>query len=98
MTRKNKTSAASGYTILLVDDSPEYLEATRFLLEHEGHLVLTAENGADTLDIVKENKVDVLLLDYYMPGMTGEEVVVALREFNPTLQIILQTGYASEQP
>ncbi len=98
MTRKNKISETSGYTILLVDDSSEYRDATRFLLEHEGHIVLTAENGPDALTIVKNQKVDLLLLDYYMPGMTGEEVVVALRKFNPTVQIILQTGYASEQP
>jgi len=98
MTRKNKISETSGYTILLVDDNLEYREATRFLLEHEGHAVLTAENGDDALAILKREKVDLLLLDYYMPGMTGEEVVLALREFNPTVQIILQTGYASEQP
>lgn len=98
MARKNKISETSGYTILLVDDSLEYREATRFLLENEGHTVLTAENGADALSILKQQKVDLLLLDYYMPGMTGEEVVLALRQFNPTVQIILQTGYASEQP
>jgi diguanylate cyclase (GGDEF)-like protein len=98
MTRKNKITETSGYTILLVDDSLEYRDATRFLLEHEGHTVLTAENGPDALSLLKHQKVDLLLLDYYMPGMTGEDVVVALRQFNPTVQIILQTGYASEQP
>jgi len=39
-----------------------------------------------------------MLLDYYMPGITGEEVVTQLRKFNPYIQVILQTGYASEQP
>lgn len=98
MTRKNKISETSGYTILLVDDNLEYRDATRFLLEHEGHTVLTAENGPEALAILKREKVDLLLLDYYMPGMTGEDVVLTLREFDPTVQIILQTGYASEQP
>ena len=98
MTRKKQISEASGYRILLVDDSSEYREATRFLLEHEGHTVLTAENGPDALSIIQSQKIDLLLLDYYMPGMTGEEVVLALRQFNQVLQIILQTGYASEQP
>jgi diguanylate cyclase (GGDEF)-like protein len=98
MARKNKISETSGYTILLVDDNLEYRDATRFLLEHEGHTVLTAESGPDALTILKSEKVDLLLLDYYMPGMTGEEVVLALRQFNPTVQVILQTGYASEQP
>jgi diguanylate cyclase (GGDEF)-like protein len=98
MTRKTTTAKASGYVILLVDDSLEYRESACSLLEREGHTVLTAENGPDALSILKSQKVDLLLLDYYMPGMTGEEVVLALRQFNPIVQIILQTGYSSEQP
>ena len=39
-----------------------------------------------------------MLLDYFMPGMTGEQVVAELRKFDPFVQVILQTGYASEQP
>ncbi len=96
--RKGRERRLSGYTILLVDDNPEYLEATRLLLEHEGHSVLAASNGPDALAILQKEPVDLLLLDYYMPGMTGEEVVTQLRQFNPYIQIILQTGYASEQP
>jgi diguanylate cyclase (GGDEF)-like protein len=98
MTRKNKIPDPSGYVILLVDDSLEYRESACSLLEREGHTILTAENGPDTLSILKNQKVDLLLLDYYMPDMTGEEVVLKLREFNPIVQIILQTGYSSEQP
>ena len=98
MARKNKIPGSSGYIILLVDDSSEYLEATRSLLEGEGHTVLTAENGHDALSILNRQKVDILLLDYYMQGMTGEEVVLKLRQFNSIVQIILQTGYSGEQP
>ena len=98
MARKTKISTPSGYTVLLVDDHQEYLQATRTLLEREGHLVLTADNGKDALEILKNEKVDLALLDYYMPGMTGEEVVTELREFNGVVQVVLQTGYASEQP
>jgi len=98
MARKTKTERTSGYTVLLVDDNPEYVEATRLVLEREGHQVLTALNGPDALAIVRHSHVDLLLLDYFMPGMTGEEVVVHLRQFNQYVQVILQTGYASEQP
>lgn len=96
--RKAKSGTISGYTILLVDDNPEYLEATRVLLAHEGHTILCAANGEDALVILRESRVDLLLLDYYMPDLTGEEVVARLRLFNPYVQVILQTGYASEQP
>lgn len=88
----------SGYDILLVDDHQEYLKATCMLLEHEGHNVLTADNGPSALEILRSQKIDLLLLDYYMPGMTGEEVVDKLRQFNSVVQVILQTGYVSEQP
>ncbi|HEX9297893.1 MAG TPA: response regulator [Polyangiaceae bacterium] len=98
MTRRAKAEQASGYTVLLVDDNPDYLQATRLLLEREGHNVLTATNGAEALGILPHQKVDLLLLDYFMPGMTGEQVVAELRKFDPLVQVILQTGYASEQP
>lgn len=98
MTRKSNTPGPSGYTLLLVDDNAEYLQAARLLLEREGHVVMCASNGSEALTRLREQKIDLLLLDYYMPGMTGEEVVTQLRQFNPLVQVILQTGYASEQP
>ncbi|MES2934115.1 MAG: ATP-binding protein [Pseudomonadota bacterium] len=98
MVRKSKSESASNWTILLADDDADYGLVTRMLLEREGHTVLLAENGFDTLTILRECHVDLLLLDYFMPGMTGEEVVTELRKFNQQVQVILQTGYASEQP
>jgi two-component system, cell cycle response regulator len=93
-----KARQPSGRTILLVDDDPDYLEAMALLLEHEGHQVLRGLDGKQALRLLRQNTVDLLLLDYFMPGMTGEEVVVRLREFNPYVQVILQTGYVAEQP
>lgn len=98
MARKTKAGRLSGSTVLLVDDSPEYLESTASLLEREGHNVLRASAGPEALETLRTQRVDLLLLDYFMPGMTGEEVVAELRRFNPFVQVILQTGYASEQP
>ncbi|HSB88438.1 MAG TPA: diguanylate cyclase [Anaerolineales bacterium] len=98
MPRKRPAKSPTGYVVLLVDDNAEYLEASRMLLENEGHSVLCAGDGAGALEIVRERHVDLMLLDYYMPKMTGEQVVAKLREFNPLIQVILQTGYASEQP
>ncbi|MDX1600484.1 MAG: diguanylate cyclase [Anaerolineales bacterium] len=98
MPRKSRRVERSGRSILLVDDDADYLAATRMLLEREGHKVVLAHSGEEALQAVKEKPVDLMLLDYYMPGMTGEAVVSQLREFHPTLQVILQTGYASEKP
>ncbi len=98
MARKYKVTSSSGYTIVLADDDPDYLEATRLLLESEGHDVLCARNGVETLAVLRARHAHLLLLDYFMPAMTGEEVVVKLREQNPYIQVILQTGYANERP
>ena len=98
MARKSKSERSSGSTVLVVDDSPEYLEATRLTLEREGHRVLTSPGGPEALELLRTEHVDLVLLDYFMPGMTGEEVVLQLRQFKPHLQVVLQTGYASERP
>ena len=71
MARKYKVTQTSGYTIVLADDDPDYLEATRLLLESEGHDVLCATNGIETLALLRERRAHLLLLDYFMPGMTG---------------------------
>src|SRR6185436_4775491 len=68
------------------------------LLEREGHQVIPAANGLEALTLLRKQSVDLMLLDYFMPGMTGEEVVLQLRQFNKLVQVILQTGYASERP
>ena len=98
MARRHKAVATSGYIIALVDDDPDYLEAAQRLLESEGHTVLTATDGDAAISLLRENKVDLLLLDYFMPKMTGEQVVQELRTFDTTTQVILQTGYANERP
>lgn len=98
MARKFQTATRTGKNVLLIDDDKVYMEATRKILENEGHTVVSAENGQEALDAMKSRCFDVLLVDYYMPGMTGEELVRKIRETNSIVQIILQTGYADEQP
>jgi two-component system, cell cycle response regulator len=98
MARKHRAVRSSGFVIALVDDDADYLQATRILLESEGHRTLVASNGGEALALLREQPVDLVLLDYFMPGMTGEEVVARLREFDNTTQVILQTGYANEHP
>jgi two-component system cell cycle response regulator len=98
VTRKHRNAPESGFTILLADDDPEYREATHRLLESEGHEVVSVASGQEALDVLRQRQVDLLLLDYYMPGMTGEQVVTELRSFDPFVQVILQTGYVNEQP
>jgi signal transduction histidine kinase len=97
MPRKSQRSA-TGFCILVVDDQEEALLSVRQLLEREGHTVLAAESGAQALALFKEHDIHVALVDYFMPHMTGEQLVRAVRQFDPYVQIILQTGYAGEKP
>lgn len=85
-------------TILLIDDDVEYAQSTRLVLEREGHRVLVNNSGAEGIDTLRAEHVDLVLLDYIMPLMTGEEVVKKVRTFNDHVQVVLQTGYANESP
>jgi diguanylate cyclase (GGDEF)-like protein len=96
--RKHRLTNDTGRILLLVDDDADYLEATRVLLESEGHQVLLAHDGSDALEVLGSHAAEVLLLDYFMPGLTGEEVVTELRKTNARIQVVLQTGYSSERP
>ena len=84
--------------ILLVDDDLDYIQVTAFFLKSKGYNVDIATSGADAINKVSKGDVHVVLLDYYMPELTGEDVVNKIREFNDRIIIILQTGFAGQQP
>jgi CheY-like chemotaxis protein len=60
--------------ILVVDDEPDTVSALRFRLEKAGYEILTAEHGAAALDILRAQKVDVILADFMMPEVNGLEL------------------------
>jgi two-component system, cell cycle response regulator len=98
MARTHARPPNTGFSLILADDDPDYLGATQLLLQSEGHKVLVASNGQEALRLVRENDADLLLLDYFMPDLTAEEVVAELRRFGSPIQVVLQTGYADERP
>ncbi|MBM3465335.1 MAG: diguanylate cyclase [Armatimonadetes bacterium] len=98
MARLVQKAKASGHKILIVDDTEEVVESTRLLLEKDGHDIQTAMNGPDAISKIQSWQPHLVILDYFMPGMTGEEVVTNVRPFDREVQILLQTGYASEKP
>jgi two-component system cell cycle response regulator len=97
MARRNE-QAASGWSVVIIDDNPELLASTARLLRREGHEVTTFEDPCLALDELRRGRrADLILVDYFMPEMTGEDFVLGLRKFEPRLQVVLQTGYATEQ-
>lgn len=98
MARKYNQAVQSGHTILVIDDSPDIVESSKQLLESEGHRVVTASDGKQGIALHKKEKPHLILVDYFMPEMTGEEVVRKIRQNDRSVQIILATGYAGEKP
>ena len=89
---------AANINIALVDDDENYLEMTKMYLEDNGMKITTFSNPVEALEVCKKSRVDIVLLDYFMPQMTGEEFVKKLREVNNKTLIILQTGFAEKKP
>ncbi|MBI3301867.1 MAG: response regulator [Deltaproteobacteria bacterium] len=98
MARKRAMAEPSGYTILVIDDQEETLLSVRLLLEREGHDVLTASKGQEGLALFRHHTVHLVIVDYFMPHMSGEVVVQAIRQLDEDVQILLQTGYSGEKP
>ena len=98
MARKHGIQESSGYTILVIDDQEEILTSVRLLLERDGHKVLTAANGKEGLATFQQEHVHLVIVDSFMPQMTGEDVVREIRKTTKDVQIVLQTGYAGEKP
>ena len=66
--------------ILIVDDDSEDLIAIKSLLETQKYKTITAVNGAEALDILKKNKLDLILIDILMPVLSGYDLLRLLRE------------------
>jgi len=82
-------------TILVVDDDALISMATVDMLEDLGHTVLEARSGRQALEIIGSGqKIDVMMTDHAMPGMTGMELAELVRDRLPDLPILLATGYA----
>lgn len=84
--------------IVVVDDVEEVLHSVKNCLEFEDMNVTCFNNPIDALEYLKFEKADVLLLDFFMPQMNGDEFVKKLRDFNQETIIILQTGYSDKIP
>jgi signal transduction histidine kinase len=89
------STMTAALTVLLVEDDLMVAESTAFMLEHLGHRVVSASSGAQALLLLEaEPDIDLVITDNAMAGMTGIELSERIREVNPSLPVILATGYA----
>jgi CheY-like chemotaxis protein len=84
--------ALQSAVVLCIDDNEDVLECEKSFLESFGYTVLTAPNGGMGLELASMQPVDVVVVDYYMPEMNGQDVAIAMRRLKPKTPIILLTG------
>ena len=84
--------------ILLVDDEPCFIEPIEFWLKSKDYDVRVANDGQTAIDMVKEDRPDIMFLDLRMPGMDGIETLRNIRSFDKELPVIIVTvEYANEE-
>lgn len=84
-------------TLLLVDDEPNVLASLKRLFRRDGHTIITANSGAEGLEALSKHKVDVIVSDQRMPGMTGVEFLrLAKLQYPDTIRIVL-SGFTELQ-
>jgi len=86
-------------TVLLVDDEEVVRDMVGEVLEHEGFEVLRAEDGSRGVALFRaeRDRIDVVLLDLSMPGLSGEETFRRLRDLEPGVLVILSSGYDQDE-
>jgi two-component system response regulator PilR (NtrC family) len=82
-------------SVLVVDDERSMRDFLKILLEKEGHKVATADNGEKALQILGNQPIDVVVSDIRMPGLSGIELLEAIKEEFADLPVIMITAFAS---
>lgn len=84
-------------SILIVDDDRTHCLMLGIILRNFGYDTHEARNGLDALQLIHQEKVDLVLMDIYMPGLSGIEVLAEIKSFKPCMPVILMTAYCSEK-
>ncbi|MCF6249053.1 MAG: response regulator, partial [Desulfobacula sp.] len=84
--------------ILLVDDEKGVIEVCSEMLESLGYKVKAVSNGFEALKTIrlKDQKIDLVILDMVMPGMNGQETFEKIRGIDPEMKVLLSSGYSKE--
>ncbi len=79
--------------VLLIDDDPALRSLVQIILQNKGYKVITAKDGMEGLDIFKLQKIDIVLTDYQMPGLSGIEVLIKIKELDSMMPVIVLTAH-----
>jgi CheY-like chemotaxis protein len=86
----------TGGKILVVDDNNDNRIIVAKMLTHLGYEVLSAESGEDGLSLFFDDKFDVVLSDYEMPGMDGVAFAYSIKQSAPGTRVVIMTGAGRE--
>lgn len=81
--------------VLIIDDESQLVEAFKMQLTKEGMRVTGVFNARDALALLKKESFDVAVLDIKLPDMDGVDLLLKLKQMEPTLEVIMLTGFAS---
>ena len=90
-----KIESGGSETILIVDDDGAIVETTCEILKALGYRVLTACSGEQALEVYRsaKDRIELVLLDFMMPGMKGDEAYRQLKSIDPGARVVLMSGY-----
>jgi ATP-dependent Lon protease len=80
--------------ILVVDDEPLVCDAVKMMLSFDGHEVQTANNGKEALALMEKDQFDLVITDFEMPTMKGDELAAAIKARSPKQPVVMITAYA----
>jgi len=84
-----------GFRILIIDDEPTLRESLKFALAASGYEVSAARTGEEGLELLSAANPDLILLDHWLPGINGDQVLSKVKEINPDLPVIIMTAQGS---
>jgi CheY-like chemotaxis protein len=80
--------------ILVVDDEPLVCDAVKMMLNFDGHVVETVGSAKEALGTLEKSKFDLVITDFEMPFMKGDELAAAIKARDPKQPIVMITAYA----
>ena len=86
----------SGKRILLADDQQGVREAIRFLLLVDEHVVTEARNGKEALELFAPGRFDLIITDYAMPLVSGNELASKIKQLAPNQPILMITAFSED--
>jgi CheY-like chemotaxis protein len=88
-----ESGIVQGKRILLVDDEKSIRDSYQMLLEIDSHKVTMAADGAQALALFQSGEFDLVITDFEMPGMKGNELAVKIKQLSPSQPVLMITAY-----